>query len=130
MALLVDMVQLEGKPYLDWIETCELINGGKLRIRVVNESIPDYARNIGTNLFLWRDIVSASESENDVLSAYPFANGALYIDKSINFFLKRQDPEGLGNLYYMGEDGKLPDVEGKTLVESNYEYIPETDFIC
>jgi hypothetical protein len=125
-----DVVKYEGKPYLDWIETCELINNGKLRIRVANEAIPDYARNIGTNLFLWRDIVPASESGDNVLSSYPFANGALYIDKSINFFLKRQDPEGLGNLYYMGEDGNFPDVEGKTLVESNYEYIPETDFIC
>ena len=117
----------EGKPYLDWIQTCNLINDERLRIRVANEDIPDYADNVSTNMFLWREIIPASESDDETLNGYPFANGALYIDKCINFYLKRQDPEGINGLYY---HGTFPDVEGRIQLPSNYEYIPESEVIC
>jgi hypothetical protein len=117
----------EGKPYMNWIETCELLNDKKLCLRVHNPNIPDYAKNVSVNMFLWRDIIPAVESDNEELSTYPYANNALYIDKCINFFLKRQDPDKMNGLYY---DGKFADVEGKIEKESNYVYIPEAENIC
>lgn len=122
-----DVETYEGKPYLDWIQVCDLLNEGKLKIRVQNHNIPDYARMTSTNLFLWRDIIPASESENDELNQYPFANNALYIDRCINFYLQRQDPEGVNGLYYNLD---FPDIPGKIRKESNYEYIPESENIC
>ena len=71
--------------------------------------------------------MSASESDDETLSSYPFANGALYIDRCINFYLKRQDPEGINGLYY---HGAFPDIEGRIQLPSNYEYIPEPEVIC
>lgn len=122
-----DVEVYEGKPYLNWIQTCNLINSGMLKLRAENRDIPDYADNISVNLFLWRDIIPASESNDETMSAYPFTNGALYIDKCVNFFLKRQDPDGINGLYYYGD---FPDVEGRIEEPSNYMYIPEGEVIC
>ena len=121
------MEAYEGKPYLDWVQTCNLLNEETFRVRVANTDIPDYADNVSTNLFLWREIIPASESNDETMNTYPFANGSLYIDKCINFFLKRQDPDAINGLYYYKN---FPDVQGKIQVPSNYEYIPETEVIC
>lgn len=117
----------EDKPYIDWIETCNLINNGELKIRVANEQIPDYADNILTNLFLWREVIPAANSDDEEINTYPYTNRALYIDNSINFYLKRQDPEATNGLYY---HGAFPDVEGKIQMQSNYVYIPESEITC
>ena len=122
-----DVEAYENKPYLDWIQTCNLLNNETFRIRVANLDIPDYADNVSTNLFLWREVIPASESNDETISNYPFANGALYIDKCINFYLKRQDPDAINGLYYYGT---FPDVQGKIKVPSNYEYIPEIEVTC
>lgn len=126
-----DITSKKGFPYIDWIDTCKRINEGTLVVRIENETIPEYAKNIGRNLFIWRNILPASESDDETLSSYTFANGSLYVDRCVNFYLRRQDPEGLNGFYYHGNtDGSYPDVEGKTIVESNYEYIPESESLC
>ena len=79
------------------------------------------------NMFLWRNVIPAVESDDDVMSAYPYSNDALYIDNVINFYLKRQDPEAINGLYYYD---MCPDIEGKIKTESNYEYIPESEVLC
>ena len=122
-----DVEVYENKPYIDWIQTCELLNQGLLRLRVHNENIPDYADNVSVNMFLWRNVIPAVESDDDVMSAYPYSNDALYIDNVINFYLKRQDPEAINGLYYYD---MCPDIEGKIKTESNYEYIPESEVLC
>lgn len=49
----------------------------------------------GQRKFVWRKIVPPSEMiQDDELYDIPFANGRFYIEKNINFFLKRQDPIG------------------------------------
>ena len=49
----------------------------------------------GQRKFVWRKIVPPSEMiQDDELYDIPFANGRFYIEKNINFFLKRQDPVG------------------------------------
>lgn len=55
---------------------------------------PSYARMIkdGSCRFAWRNVVS-NGIENDI-KTYPFTNGAFYIQRQINFYLRRQDPDG------------------------------------
>ena len=57
-------------------------------------NIPNYATfaKDGSCRFIWRNVINNgfdSETENE---EYPFFNGALYISKQINLFVKRQDP--------------------------------------
>ena len=57
---------------------------------------PTFAKlSEGQRKFVWRKIVPPSEMiQDDELYDIPFANGRFYIEKNINFFLKRQDPVG------------------------------------
>lgn len=121
-----DIEMAEGKPYMDWITTCTQINSGILKVRVRNSKIPQYASKVGVNTFLWRDLLSNVGS--DALS-YPFANGHNYIEHTINFFLKRQDPYGYNGLYdvsrydnnYPAND-VFPDVEGTKPIQETLSY--------
>jgi hypothetical protein len=57
---------------------------------------PVYAKLCeGTRKFVWRKIVPPSQMmQDDELYNLPFTNGRFYLEKNINFFLKRQDPVG------------------------------------
>ena len=116
----------EGKPYMDWITTCDKINSGILKVRVRNSKIPQYASRIGVNTFLWRNILSNAGSDS---LGYPFANGHNYIEHTINFFLKRQDPYGYNGLYDVSTydnrypaNGTFPDVEGTKPIQETLSY--------
>lgn len=65
-------------------------------------SIPFYAKLcINTKEFSWKPILKASElNKNSSLYSLPFSNGRIYIQKNVNFFLKRQDPYGEYGLSY------------------------------
>ena len=54
----------------------------------------------GSGRFLWREFKQEHdyESERGEISKYIFTNGAHYINKGINFFLRRQDPDGYYDL--------------------------------
>lgn len=58
-------------------------------------NVPTYAKFAeGAKKFTWRKIVPPSEMiQDDELYDLPFANGRFYIEKNVNFFLKRQDPK-------------------------------------
>lgn len=77
---------------------------------------PDYAKIIkdGSCRYYWRNIISNGIEENDS-KVYPFTNGAFYVNRNINFFLRRQDPEKEnlaiveeGSFDYVPEGEKLP----------------------
>ena len=57
---------------------------------------PTYANLCeGIRKFVWREILPPSQMmQDDELYDLPFTNGRFYIEKNINFFLKRQDPIG------------------------------------
>lgn len=67
-----------------------------------NLGAPSYATLLkdGTCRYVWREIVpnGSMDSENN-LEVYPFTNGALYVNKSIDLFVRRQDPEDIYGLY-------------------------------
>jgi len=82
----------------------------KIRIRELSDyieqgdqttgDIPEYAENLGDGRFLWRDIYSIGINASSNSPNYPFLNGCHYINKNINFNLKRQDPFGNYGLFY------------------------------
>lgn len=100
----------------------------QLKLRRKNNNIPDYAARIDHNKFLWRDLYRPGELLDSDLTQYPFANNAFYINKEINFFLKRQDPYGYSGLYC--SQAFPNDVEGNHRQEDNYVYKTEEDIVC
>lgn len=100
----------------------------KYVLRIKNLSIPYYAYRIGANTFLWRDILNVGNKDVVDLKEYPFANGHFYINKEINFFLKRQDPFNYNGLY---NERKIPtDIFGNIKKETKYEYKDEKHKVC
>ena len=57
---------------------------------------PIYAKLCeGKKKFVWRRILEPTKMmQDDELFETPFANGRFYLEKNINLFLKRQDPNG------------------------------------
>jgi hypothetical protein len=78
-----------------------------------HEGTPDYARLIkdGSCRYCWREIISNGIESDERI--YPFTNGAFYINRQINFFLRRQDPQKI-NLGYR---------------QSPYDYVPDGENI-
>ena len=100
----------------------------KYVLRLKNYDIPSYAYKVATNVYLWRDVLNVGNKDTVELTEYPFANGHFYINKDINFFLKRQDPFGYNGLY---SESKNPnDIYGNVKKTSNYEYKDEENRIC
>ena len=100
----------------------------KYILRVKNPNIPTYAYEVGTNIYLWRDLLTVGNKDTVKLQEYPFANGCFYINKNINFYLKRQDPFGHNALY--SEDLIPNDIAGNILKQDNYEYKNEEHRVC
>lgn len=67
--------------------------------------IPDYAINLGDGRWLWRDLldIGINDGQETTLN-YPFLNGAHYIYQNYCFPVRRQDPYGLYDLLYFGEE--------------------------
>lgn len=61
-----------------------------------SDSVPLYARfSLNSRKFCWKMLIDPSKlSKNDDLFDIAFTNGRFYIHKNVNFFLKRQDPDG------------------------------------
>lgn len=131
----------EGNPWqifnlnsqLNWLDICNLAvpnNDGKIKLyfRIKNEEIPPYAEKVGKNKYLWREVLKPGNMDIKNLPEYAYSNNAFYISNEINFFLKRQDPQGWNNLYY--EDGFPNDIRGNIKKESNYIYKEEKEVIC
>jgi len=67
-----------------------------------NLSAPSYAKVLkdGTCRIIWRDLLNNGESSNnDGIEEYPFTNGAFYVNKKIDLYVKRQDPHNELGLY-------------------------------
>jgi hypothetical protein len=60
------------------------------------DNVPTYAKlYTGGRKFVWKKLIEPSNVLHDgVTYNTPFSNGCFYIEKNINFFLKRQDPSG------------------------------------
>ena len=76
-----------------------------------------------TLTFSWRNIMKVSElDKNSELYDLPFSNGNIYVQKNINFSLKRQDPRGEYGLSYplfMDNERKVFNVMTKYIVNGS-----------
>lgn len=66
-----------------------------------SKTIPTYAIfRPSTGSFVWRPTINVTDvTSASTLYDIPFSNGAIYIEKNLNIFLKRQDPRGENCLY-------------------------------
>ena len=62
----------------------------------VIDNIPSYAYFMrdGSCRYVYREVIQNGFDDFSDIEIYPFTNGALYINKNINLFLKRQNPKG------------------------------------
>ena len=96
--------------------------------KIDNLNIPSYAHILrdGTCRFIWRDIINNGMNPSDkTIEEYPFTNGAFYINKRVNLYLKRQDPYDLYGLY---SDDDILGREAK--IENENNYVKEKDIVC
>lgn len=117
-------------PQLELVNLLNNLEAKHMSFLKKNTEIPSYAQQVkNENIFLWRDIVPLEEAVTDNNEdEYVFANGYFYVNKEINFYLKRQDPEGKLGLYT--KDGFPNDIYGNIKKESNYEYKDESHIKC
>ena len=83
-----------------------VINGDNIDnyrlFKVDNLGVPSYAHLLkdGTCRYIWRDIINNGSMGGDKnIEEYPFTNGAFYINKRIDLYLRRQDPYGIYRLF-------------------------------
>ena len=82
-----------------------------------------YELNDGTGRYLWRDMLSTKEiGVNDEMHDYIFTNGAVYIHRNLNFFLRRQDPFGEYGLNNMNKIGIPQHMSNLIIGGSSYDY--------
>jgi hypothetical protein len=93
-----------------------------------NLGVPSYARILkdGTCRIIWRNVLNNGfNKSDDSIEEYPFTNGAFYVNRRIDLFVRRQDPYNNYHLY------NATDIEGNitdTTKEDNY--IKEADIEC
>lgn len=115
--------------YRDWVTTCMALNDKTYIIRKLDETIPDYAVNIGTGTYVWRNTVGLWEEDSE--NSLVYANNALYIDDCINFYLKRQNSDNNNPGMIIKNEDVIMDIEGEQdNRQSNYDYIDEEDITC
>lgn len=113
---------------LTWINLSHMLNDGTFKLRGRNYDIPDYAFKVGTNAFMWRDVLTPGQTTSSDIPEYTFTNDAFYLTPIIRFYLKRQDPD-----YSVGLQAKdlFPnDVFGNIKKQSNYYYEDEPQDLC
>lgn len=99
-------------------------------IRKVNDSIPSYANNLkdGTGRYIWRNVYGVGKNIGVDLPEYSFTNGSFYIEKNINFFLKRQDPFNYAKL--QAYEHEINDISGNNVNIDNYVYRQIEENVC
>ena len=93
-----------------------------------NLSIPSYAKIIkdGTCRLIWRNVINNGLNKSDnTIEEYPFTNGAFYINKRIDIYVRRQDPYGNWNVY------NVDDIIGVDVdIENEDNFYKENEITC
>lgn len=129
--LIVNVVSPDSENYINWIELTEKILENKIVVRRQNPAIPKYAKRVSVNDFVWREINKVGDLKNVNLEEYPFTNGSFYVDKQINFFLKRQDPDGINKLHEHNREIEIfGDADGLRKTSMENERTNLEDMVC
>ena len=98
--------------------------------KIDNLDIPSYARILkdGTCRYVWRDVEqNGFSSTSSSVEEYPFTNGALYINKKIDIYVRRQDPYAEWGLY---DNSDISGDESYTDIITEDNYIKSDDIKC
>ena len=93
-----------------------------------NLDAPSYAKILkdGTCRVIWRDVVQNGFNLSDKsVEEYPFTNGAFYVNKRVDLYVRRQDPYNLWGLYSTSDP---KGIEANIDAEDNY--VKETEIVC
>ena len=88
---------------------------------------PSYATIIrdGTCGLVWRNVLNNGFGNDTSIEEYPFTNGAFYVNKKVDLFVRRQDPYGYYGLY------DETDIFGNSMdISTEDNYIKEADIEC
>ncbi len=120
------LTSTDGQP-IKTIDTTNIL-GYKLFQRPLG--IPDYSTytNDGSCRFFWRNVIQNGYDNNSDIEQYPFMNGCLYVNKHIDLFVKRQDP----NEYTRLQTGQFPIDMTPNIIKKDKQdnYIQEKDITC
>lgn len=99
-----------------------LFDNTTYRVIKKQETIPEDATLLkdGSLLYAWREIKQNGFDSYSTNEVYPFTNGALYIEKNIRFFVKRQDPNSLLSGVFMSEINDVQPEHKSILNEDQY----------
>ena len=80
--------------------TLDVSNKKLLKFFVKGENIPNYASLLddGSCRYVYRELHQNGFDDNTDIETYPFTNGCLYVNKSLNLYLRRQNPKGTSEL--------------------------------
>lgn len=95
--------------------------------KIDNLAVPSYAKILkdGTCRITWRNLLNNGFDSNDGIEEYPFTNGAFYINKTINIYVRRQDPYGIWGLY------SSEDIGGDDIfIDQEDNYIKADEIVC
>ena len=130
---IIDSKRFICEVYDEWhqrINYLNVINVIDYKLFKKDEITPPYASftKDGSCRFVWREVLQNGNNTYSTNEVYPFMNGALYVNKKINLYVKRQDPYGYTNL----QSGQFPNDILPNVFESKKEdnYITETDIEC
>lgn len=123
--------------FYDFDRDINEIREGLVRIFYKNAAIPNYAyyTGDGTGKYIWRQLINDTELDQDSdIYDRMYANGAVYINTNINFYLRRQDPYGNYGLQYISNsagDASKFKVKGVDNEVFDADYITEENYsIC
>lgn len=91
-----------------------------------NLDVPSYATVLkdGSCRVIYRDILNNGFNiSDDTVEEYPFTNGAFYVNKRVDLFVRRQDPHGWYGL-------RKDDLKGKEIESENDNYVKDKDIVC
>lgn len=97
-----------------------------------NMDVPSYAHLLkdGTCRYIWRDLYpNGLNRDDETIEEYPFTNGAFYINKKIDIYVRRQDPYKVFGLSNEDKDVYIEGVTTDVSTSENY-YVKEEDMVC
>ena len=114
------------------LSTKVTINGVELydykMFKMDNLDCPSYARVLkdGTCRVIWRDILNNGFNQSDdSVEEYPYTNGAFYVNKKVDIYVRRQDPY---DEYWLYSEHDVDGVSVDVAQEDNY--IKDADIEC
>lgn len=95
------------------------------------DDTPSYATlsNDGSVHFSWREFIKNGFDTENKVEQYPFMNNALYVNKNINLFVQRQDPDDVGHIRHVSSFPTDAEINKLTNIKEN-NYYQEEDIKC